>query len=75
MQFTQHISSATTTNVTCMLHQSSQHKYDGEDAAVKDFLDADIAVLAKDREAYSLYAACIRLEYGHVPRNTYLTER
>ena len=39
------------------------------------FLDADMAVLAKQSEAYDAYAGLIRKEYIHVPRDAYCQKR
>ena len=39
------------------------------------FLDADMAVLAKESEAYDAYAGLIRKEYIHVPRDVYCQKR
>ena len=42
---------------------------------LKIFLDADMAVLGKQSDAYNYYAAMIRKEYQHVPRDVYCTKR
>ena len=39
------------------------------------FLDADMAVLAKESAAYDAYAGLIRKEYSHVPRDVYCEKR
>lgn len=39
------------------------------------FLDADMAVLAKESAAYDAYAGLIRKEYIHVPRDVYCEKR
>lgn len=39
------------------------------------FLDMDMAVLGKEAGAYMLYAAAIRSEYAHVPRDFYCSKR
>lgn len=39
------------------------------------FLDADMSVLGKDREAYDVYASMIRKEYIHVPHDVYCEKR
>jgi len=39
------------------------------------FLDIDMAVLGKDATAYLAYAAVIRKEYAHVPRELYCEKR
>ena len=39
------------------------------------FLDADMAVLAKDSDAYRVYSSLIRKEYIHVPREMYCQKR
>lgn len=42
---------------------------------LKIFLDADMAVLGKPSDAYNYYAAMIRKEYEHVPRDVYCSKR
>lgn len=39
------------------------------------FLDADMAVLGKQPNAYKQYAALIRMEYNHVPHDVYCSKR
>lgn len=51
------------------------HMSETERHALECFLDADMSVLGKYREAYSTYAAAIRSEYGHVPHEIYCRER
>jgi predicted metal-dependent HD superfamily phosphohydrolase len=51
-------------------HQTSQ-----DDAPGQIMLDADLAVLGADREAYDRYAAAIRREYAWVPDVDYRAER
>ena len=42
---------------------------------LKIFLDADMAVLGKQSDAYNYYAAMIRKEYEHVPHDVYCSKR
>ena len=42
---------------------------------LKLFLDADMAVLGKDHNAYDHYASLIRKEYIHVPHDVYCEKR
>ena len=42
---------------------------------LKLFLDADMAVLGKESNAYDHYAALIRKEYIHVPHDLYCEKR
>lgn len=41
----------------------------------KVFLDMDMAVLGKEAKAYQAYAALIRSEYAHVPKELYCSKR
>lgn len=41
----------------------------------KIFLDVDMAVLGKEPEAYLAYAALVRKEYIHVPKDMYCSKR
>ena len=46
-----------------------------EKIVLRTFLDADMAVLGKDQQAYDHYASLIRLEYIHVPKDAYCEKR
>ena len=58
-------------------HQLPDHSTDGDDmgSSMALLLDLDLAVLGKDWPAYRAYAALIRCEYAHVPRETYCQVR
>lgn len=45
------------------------------DTALQIFIDADMAVLGKDEDAYDRYASLIRQEYLHIPKETYCIKR
>jgi predicted metal-dependent HD superfamily phosphohydrolase len=46
-----------------------------DSSLLKLFLDLDLSVLAKTRNAYMSYAAAIRQEYSHVPASVYCPTR
>jgi len=48
---------------------------ESDDQVLQLFIDIDMAVLGKNREAYSEYSAAIRKEYIHVPPAIYCEKR
>ncbi len=57
------------TRVSELVLATEHHVPDGPDAAL--LVDADLAVLGRDLDAYVVYARAIRAEYGHVADDGY----
>lgn len=73
-----HLPNDIVTRVSHLILETKHHKlpssYDA-DPTLSLFLDLDLAVLAKEPDAYMAYASMIRREYHFVPAETYCTKR
>lgn len=63
------------TEVAAMVRMTAGHVPSMTSPDQQALSDADLAILATERERYDAYAAAIRIEYGHVPEEAFRTGR
>lgn len=61
--------------VADLVRLTATHRVDGDDAAARALLDADLAILAAENDIYDRYADGIRREYAHVPEADFVAGR
>ncbi len=63
------------TEVARLVRLTETHRPEADDPGGCALSDADLAILAADRERYEEYAATVRVEYRHVPDDLFVTGR